>query len=87
MILHLRVKPNGKTDQLAYDEARQLTAKISAPAQDGKANDYLVKFMAKTLGLPRSAVRLVAGFTNPHKKLHIDVPEEEIRQKLAQVTA
>jgi uncharacterized protein (TIGR00251 family) len=44
MILHLRVKPNGKTDQLFYDEAGQLIAKIKAPAQDGKANEYLVKF-------------------------------------------
>lgn len=87
MTLHIRVKPNGKTDQLFYDEAGQLTAKIKAPAQDGKANDYLVSFLAKTLGVPRLAVRLVSGFTNPHKKLHIDAPEEEIRQKLVEQTS
>ena len=80
--LYIRVKPNGKTDQVFYDEAGQLTAKIKAPARDGKANDYLVKFLAKTLGLPRSAVRLVSGFTNPYKKLEIDALEEEIRLKL-----
>lgn len=85
MMLHLRVRPNRKTDQLAYDEAGQLTAKIKAPAQDGKANDYLVKFMAKMLGVPRSAVRLVSGFTNPHKRLEIDAPEEEIQRKLAEI--
>jgi hypothetical protein len=84
--LHIRVKPNGKTDQLFYDEAGQLTAKIKAPAQDGKANEYLVKFLAKTLGVPRSAVRLVSGFTNPHKKVEINASEEEIRQKLAELT-
>lgn len=83
--LHIRVKPNGKTDRLFYDEAGQLTAKIKAPAQDGRANEYLVKFLAKTLGVPRSAVRLVSGFTNPHKKLEIDALEEEIRRKVEKI--
>lgn len=85
--LFLRVKPNSKIDQLAYDEVGQLTVKIKAPAQDDKANDHLVKFLAKTLGLPKSAVRLVAGFTNPHKKLEVDAEEDAIRQKLAELTA
>lgn len=83
--LSLRVKPNSKIDQFAYDEAGQLTVKIKAPAQNGKANEYLVKFLAKTFGLPKSAVRLVTGFTNPHKKLEIDATEEEIRRKLEEV--
>lgn len=85
-MLHLRAKPNSKIDQLAYDESGQLTVKIKAPAQDGKANEYLVKFLAESLDLPRAAVRLVSGFTNPHKKLEIDAEEKEIRQKLTELT-
>lgn len=72
MILHLTVKPGSKVDSLFYDEAGQLYAKIKAPAQDGKANAYLSEFLGKTFGIPKSAVTLRAGFTNPHKKLEIE---------------
>ncbi len=85
MTLHVRVKPNSRVDALTYDETGQLTVKIKAPARDGKANEYLVLFLAKILGLPKSAVRLVAGFTSPHKKLEIDAEEEGIRQKLGAI--
>ncbi|GAB3793860.1 hypothetical protein GCM10028819_06200 [Spirosoma humi] len=73
MTLHLRVKPGSKVDQLFYDAAGQLNAKIRAPAQDGKANAYLVDFLAKRLGIAKSNVTIVSGFTNPNKRLEIDV--------------
>ena len=85
MILHLKVKPGSKVDQLFYDEAGLLTVKIKAPAQDGKANTYLIEFLAKQLGLAKSKVTIVAGFTNPHKRLSIDADEESVRLKLTRL--
>ncbi|MCY7349964.1 MAG: DUF167 domain-containing protein [Cytophagaceae bacterium] len=82
MLLQVRVKPNSKVDRLAYDAVGQLTVKIRAPAQDGKANAYLVKFLAETFGLSRSAITLVSGFTNPHKKLEIEADEVIIQAML-----
>ncbi|CCH57148.1 protein of unknown function DUF167 [Fibrisoma limi BUZ 3] len=82
MIVHLKVKPGSKVDQLFYDEAGLLIAKIKAPAQDGKANAYLVELLAKQLGLAKSKVTIVAGFTNPYKRLSIDADEERVRLKL-----
>lgn len=73
MTIHLKVKPGSKVDQLFYDAAGQLNAKIRAPAQDGKANAYLVEFLAKRLGVAKSSITIVAGFTNPHKRIEIDV--------------
>lgn len=85
MTLHVKVKPNSKVDLLAYDDAGNLTVKIKAPAQDGKANEYLVKYLAGVFGISRSKVQLVSGFTNPHKKLEIDAEETEIRRILQEV--
>ncbi len=73
MTLHLKVKPGSKVDQLFYDAAGQLNAKIRAPAQDGKANAYLVEFLAKQLGVAKSNVTIVAGFTNTHKRIEVEV--------------
>ncbi|WP_266363135.1 DUF167 domain-containing protein [Tellurirhabdus rosea] len=85
MTLHLKVKPGSKVDLLFYDAAGLLNAKIKAPAQDGRANAYLTEFLARQLGLARSRVVLVSGFTNPHKKLEIDADEALIREKLSAV--
>ena len=76
MTIHLKVKPGSKVDQLFYDAAGQLNAKIRAPAQDGKANAYLIEFLAKQLGIAKSNVTIVAGFTNPHKRIEVDVATE-----------
>ncbi|MCX6214120.1 DUF167 domain-containing protein [Spirosoma sp.] len=85
MILHLKAKPGSKVDQLFYDAAGQLNAKIRAPAQDGKANVYLVEFLAKQLGISKSGVTIVAGFTNPHKRIEVDISEEVLTRFLTQL--
>ena len=86
MTLHLKVKPGSRIDQLFYDAAGQLNAKIKAPAQDGKANAYLVEFLAKQFGIAKSNVTLVAGFTNSHKRIELDITEatfERFQEKIA----
>ncbi|GAB3314958.1 hypothetical protein GCM10027299_03750 [Larkinella ripae] len=83
MTLHVKVKPGSKVDKLFYDAAGQVNAKIKAPAQDGKANAYLVEFLARQFGLARSAIEITAGFTNPHKRLEISADENRISQVLA----
>lgn len=35
--------------------------RVAAPPVDGAANEVLVRFLAKRLGVPRSAVELTAG--------------------------
>lgn len=82
MNLHIRVKPGSTIDQLFYDDAGQLNAKIKAPAQDGKANTYLVEFLAKQFGMAKSKVTIVAGFTNPHKRLEVEADAETIKSIL-----
>nr|WP_262923891.1 DUF167 domain-containing protein [Spirosoma liriopis] len=83
--MHVKAKPGSKVDQLFYDAAGTLNVKIKAPAQDGKANAYLIEFLAKQLGISKSKVAIVSGFTNPRKRLEIDVTEEEFVQFRAQI--
>ncbi|SFD53423.1 DUF167 domain-containing protein [Spirosoma endophyticum] len=78
MTLHLKAKPGSKVDQLFYDASGQLNAKIKAPAQDGRANAYLIEFLARQFGIAKSNVTIIAGFTNPHKRIDIAADEEVI---------
>ena len=82
MTIHLKVKPGSRVDQLFYDAAGQLNVKIKAPAQDGKANAYLVEFLAKQFGIAKANVTIVSGFANPHKRIEINAEEDRIEQTL-----
>lgn len=85
MTLHLKVKAGSKVDQLFYDTAGLLTAKIKAPAQDGKANAYLIEYLAKQFGITKSRITLVSGFTSPHKRFEIEADETAIAARLVAI--
>lgn len=76
------VKPNSKTDEIMLMEGGAIKVKIKAPPVDGKANQYLVKFLAKKLGIAKSNVEILKGHTNPIKRLQINMEESEVKKRL-----
>jgi uncharacterized protein YggU (UPF0235/DUF167 family) len=48
-----------------------LKVRVAAAAAEGAANTAVIALVAKTLELPRSAVRIVAGHTARLKRLEI----------------
>jgi uncharacterized protein (TIGR00251 family) len=85
MKLHIRVSPNAKQSAIVGWESHPLHGKIlrlriAAPPADGKANDAIVAFIAKTLGLAKSSVILDKGTTSREKTLilpdHCTLPEQ-----------
>ncbi len=85
MTLHLKVKPGSKIDALFFDDAGQLNAKIKAPPQDGKANAYLLEFLGKQLGIAKSKITILAGFSSQFKKLDIEVEEKVVEVFLKKI--
>ncbi len=83
MQLRIKAKPGSKMNQLMVAGDGSIVVKIKAPAHDGKANDELIKFLSEKLGLPKSKINIVSGFTSPFKKLEIDADESAVRKKLA----
>lgn len=74
MILGVQVKPNARaTKVVGWADARTVVLAIAAPPVDGKANDEVVRFLAKTLGLPKSAVTIERGATSRVK--HVSLPD------------
>lgn len=71
--LHLRVKvqPRAARTEVAGLLGGELKVRVAAPPVDDAANEELLRFLAKTLGLPRAAVHLVRGRTSGHKVLAI----------------
>ena len=53
------------------DGGTELAVKVTAVPENGKANDALLRLLAKTLKLPVSSFSLVAGATDRHKQILI----------------
>ena len=60
-----------------------LKIKIAAPPEKGKANQCLVHFLAKLLGVHKSSIQIISGQTNPIKQIQIsEISAETIKKKL-----
>ena len=82
MKLHVKVKPGSKTDEISREADGTLRVKIKAQPVEGKANKYLVEYIARVLGLPKARVVLLKGQTNAFKTLEIDADEDEVLNRL-----
>lgn len=77
MKIALKVTPGARKNEiLGWEEdypqiGRVLRVKIAAPPVEGKANKEIVAFMAKTLGIPKSAVELLHGSTGRIKLIQV----------------
>lgn len=79
LILSVRVQPKASKDEIIgpCDDGQggeSLRIRITAPPVDGKANAHLIKFLAKSFGVAKSRVCVVAGETGRHKRIHINAP-------------
>lgn len=75
--LAVRLTPRGGRDAvdgwaLDPDGRPYLKVRVASPPVDGAANAALTAFLAKTLKIPRSAVRLASGETARLKRLELD---------------
>ena len=70
--LAVRCTPRGGADLVEGVVDGRLRVRVAAPAVDGAANDAVLRLLASELGLPRGAVRLIAGETGRNKVVAID---------------
>ncbi len=88
--LTVRLTPRGGRDALGglrRDQAgrAQLLARVASPPVEGAANAALVRLVAKTLGVPKSAVTLAAGQTARIKTLEIAGDPVALERALEQI--
>ena len=69
--LTLHIQPGAKKTEVAGLHGEALKIRLAAPPVDGKANEALIKFVAETLRLPKSAVSLKSGQSSRHKVLEL----------------
>lgn len=74
----MRVQPRASRTELAGEWEGCLRIRISAPPVEGAANDALLRFLARFLDCPRSAIRLTSGESSRTKRVEVEglTPDE-----------
>ncbi len=72
--LNVRVQPKASRNEIVGLREEALKIRITAPPVDGKANDCLIRFLAKQFGVPRSRITLLSGEKGRSKRLRIEAP-------------
>ena len=70
--LSVRLVPRASRNEIAGFEGEILRVRVTAPPVEGKANQALVRLLAKRLDVPRGAVRVVAGQASRQKVVAVD---------------
>jgi uncharacterized protein len=70
--LVVHVQPRAAKSEIAGRHGDAIKVRLHAPPVDGAANDELIQLLAKTLGVPKRAVRIAAGLTSRRKTVEID---------------
>jgi uncharacterized protein len=68
----VRVSPGARRTEVTGRHGDGWKIRVAAPPERGRANEALVAHLAELLGVPKAAVRVVAGATSRDKTVEID---------------
>lgn len=83
-VLPVRAQPGARRAGVQGEQAGALKVAVTAPPEDGRANQALVEVLRKALGVKRSQVELIAGQTSRDKRFLIrGLTRAELESRLA----
>lgn len=85
LTLQIHAQPNAKSTGAAGFHGDALKVRIAAPATDDKANAALLVWLAETLKLPRSVLKIRSGATSRRKVVEIQPADAVIAAKAAEL--
>jgi len=81
--LQVRVTPRSSRDEVIGWRDVTLLLRLKAPPVDGQANEALVRFLARRLGLTLADVAIVSGASSRTKRLRLrGLSLEELHTRL-----
>jgi uncharacterized protein (TIGR00251 family) len=70
MKIQVKVKPNSRTEDVSQEGA-SFIVRVKEPPREGKANQAVIKLLARHFRVPKSRVRILSGFRNKNKVIEV----------------
>lgn len=86
MILEIRVRPNSSRNKVGGLIGDRLIVAVQAPAVDGKANDAVLKELAKAFNIRPRDIQIVFGELQRDKRVLMSGDEELLTSRLKELT-
>ncbi|MGC2201291.1 MAG: DUF167 domain-containing protein [Stellaceae bacterium] len=88
MQIEIRLSPGAKASRLTgiADGAggrRVIRASVVSPPEDGRANEALLKLLARSWRLPRRDLSIVRGFTSRNKAIYVAGDPQQLIRKIS----
>jgi len=74
LTLKVRVNPRAKRNAVTKTTDGSLKVYVTAPPEDGRANEAVVEAIAEWLGVKRQQVEIVTGATSRNKVVRVSPP-------------
>ena len=74
MKISVKVKPNAKQEKIEKTGERDFLVWVKEKPQEGKANQAVIRVLAKYFGVPKSEVILLKGQTSREKVFEVKKP-------------
>jgi uncharacterized protein (TIGR00251 family) len=70
--VRLRVSPGARRSELVGRHGGGWKVRVTAPPEDGRANDAVLDLLAERLGLPRRSLSIVSGHKAREKVVRLE---------------
>ena len=70
--IRVKLTPKASRNEVSGREGEIYRIKVTAPPVDGRANEALVGFLAKKLGVGRGKVQIITGASSRLKRVRIE---------------
>ena len=81
--ISVRLTPRGGRDGIDGWDGDILRVRVAAPPVDGRANEAMLRLLAKALGVPASNVMIASGAQSRIKLVDVEgLSVEELRERL-----
>lgn len=77
------MQPGASENQVVGYQRGVLRLRVTAPPQEGRANQAVISMLAAVLGIAKSRVRIVRGHASREKLVSVEsLTTEEVQQRL-----
>ena len=84
LVVCVHAQPGARRTEVAGLHGEALKIRVAAPAIEERANEALIEFIAKRLGVAKRDVELVSGAKSREKRFAIHAPAADVNRLVSE---